>query len=134
MLGLCTYVFLSTICLSSLLAGKVFGTKANYVIAECEYQEGEGEEEDEPDTQVSPCRCLSPSTAAAPVVGWVCHCLIRFVFISFLPFQSRRRKRSHHKRKAKRMKVGSLLCGLECICVCVCKVVDAHCYVCTYVV
>lgn len=37
-----------------LLVGKVFGTKANYVIAECEYQEGEGEEEDEPDTQVSP--------------------------------------------------------------------------------
>ena len=32
----------------------MFGTKANYVIAECEYQEGEGEEEDEPDTQVSP--------------------------------------------------------------------------------
>lgn len=44
----------------SLLVGKVFGTKANYVIAECEYQEGEGEEEDEPDTQVSPFS-VSPS-------------------------------------------------------------------------
>lgn len=53
----------STICLSSILVhtyiGKVFGTKASYVIAECEYQEGEGEEEDEPDTQVSP--CISPA-------------------------------------------------------------------------
>lgn len=27
--------------------GKVFGTKANYIIAEAEYQEGEGEGEDE---------------------------------------------------------------------------------------
>lgn len=27
--------------------GKIFGTKANYIIAEVEYQEGEGEEEEE---------------------------------------------------------------------------------------
>jgi radial spoke head protein 4A len=27
--------------------GKIFGTRANYIVAECEYQEGEGEEEEE---------------------------------------------------------------------------------------
>ncbi len=29
------------------LWGKIFGTKANYIIAEAEFQEGEGEEEEE---------------------------------------------------------------------------------------
>ena len=29
------------------LSGKVFGTEANYLIAEAEYPEGEGEEEEE---------------------------------------------------------------------------------------
>ena len=34
-------------------AGKIFGTRANYIVAECEYQEGEGEEEEEePEEQV----------------------------------------------------------------------------------
>ena len=104
----------STICLSSMLVftsiGKVFGTKANYVIAECEYQEGEGEEEDEPDTQVSP--CLSPALTqllcvsggvTLPGQGEVC---------SFcpLPWPFRRRMRSLHKKKAKKTKVGSVLC------------------------
>lgn len=48
-------LFSCTSVLSSIFVGKVFGTKANYIIAECEYQEGEGEEEDEPNPQVSCC-------------------------------------------------------------------------------
>ena len=37
----------------SMCTGKIFGTGANYIVSECEYQEGEGEEEeDEPEDQV----------------------------------------------------------------------------------
>ena len=35
---------------SAVFWGKVFGTRANYIIAEAEFQEGEGEDDDEEDT------------------------------------------------------------------------------------
>ena len=115
--GCRTYLFPSTIRLSSMLVftyiGKVFGTKANYVIAECEYQEGEGEEEDEPDTQVSPCLslaltqllCVSGGQLTLPGQGEVCS-------VCTLPWPFRRRMRSLHKKKAKKTKVCSVLCGV----------------------
>ena len=47
----CVYVYFPP-------SGKVFGTEANYIVAETEFQEGEGEEEEEEEEKVSRC-CLS---------------------------------------------------------------------------
>ena len=66
----------STICIHCFV-GKLFGTEANYIVAEAEYQEGEGEEEEEEEVRERNRRCVC---LYAYEYEYVCVCIDQSIF------------------------------------------------------